>query len=129
MESPLVYESGLPFSSNASARISRGTASIQIKYIIAYEIADKTRESTSFFYEYHCDLSCFPFTSGRVITVATARATMVSISCTRLKSLLRRSKVLDGDTRVIKRSRPYANTSDVDSRCEGEVAMTSTFNT
>jgi hypothetical protein len=51
---------------------------------------------------------------------------MVKTSWTLLNESERRSNVPDGVTRVEKRSRPYAKTSEVDSRSAGEVAMADT---
>lgn len=56
----------------------------------------------------------------------TERPRMVKTSWTLLNESERRSNVPDGVTRVEKRSRPYAKTSEVDSRSAGEVAMADT---
>jgi hypothetical protein len=78
-------------------------------------------------YEYHLSRSRFRATIGFDTAIANPNADTVNTSCTLLKFSLRTSKVPDGAIRVRKRSKPYANTSDVDSRRAGEVMILSIF--
>lgn len=61
------------------------------------------------------------------MTIPAASAATVSTSCTLLKFSLSTSNVCEGATLDEKRSRPYANTNDVDSRSAGDVTIRSMF--
>ena len=61
--------------------------------------------------------------------IAEPRAAMISTSCALLKFSLRTSNVFEGATREKKKSRPYANIKEVDSRKAGAVTIFSIFAT
>jgi len=80
-------------------------------------------------YRYHFSRSRFRRTIGLVIIIATTKADTINTSCSLLKFSLNTSNVLAGVTLVKNRSRPYANTSDVDSSNAGAVTMRSMWAT
>lgn len=81
------------------------------------------------YYWYHRCLSLFALTIGLVTMIASANPETVNTSWALLKFSLSTSNVLDGATLVENRSRPYANTSDVDSSSAGAVRICRTFKT
>jgi len=60
---------------------------------------------------------------GRVIKMAASNPQTVKTNWTLLKFSLRTSKVPEGEIRLMKMSRPYAKTSEVDSSRAGDVIM------